>query len=256
MKRDDCLWTEVQGTTLIVTLNRPDVRNAFNRALVEATAAAMDRLDADSDLRAGVITGAGGNFCSGTDLRAYAEGDSMVIEPRGFYGLLGRPPRKPLIAAIEGYAAGGGLEVALACYLIVAARDARLGLPEVTHGVYPAGGAFQLPLRMPYYHAMELALTGRFISAERAEVLGLVNRVVEPGGTLRSALRLAAEIAANAPLAVDETKETIRRVSYHPSVEAAWTYVHAANERVLASEDSREGIAAFAERRRPVWRGR
>jgi enoyl-CoA hydratase len=243
---------EAEGDVLVVTIDRPEARNAVNLAVAEGVAAALDRLDGDEALRAGVLTGAGGTFCAGMDLKAFVAGERPHVDGRGFAGIVQGPPRKPLIAAVEGWALAGGFEVALACDLIVAARDARFGIPEVRRGLVAAGGALiRLPRRIPYHVAMELALTGDPISAERAADLGLVSRLAEPGGALVEARALAATIAANGPLAVDATKRILVA-----DEAGAWERQAEIVGPVFASDDAREGSVAFAEKRPPVWRGR
>jgi enoyl-CoA hydratase len=243
---------DAERDVLVVTIDRPEARNAVNLAVAEGMAAALDRLDGDEALRVGVLTGAGGTFCAGMDLKAFVAGERSHVEGRGFAGIVQGPPRKPLIAAVEGWALAGGFEVALACDLIVAARDARFGIPEVKRGLVAAGGALiRLPRRIPYHVAMELALTGDPISAERAADLGLVSRLVEPGGALAEARALAATIAANGPLAVDATKRILVA-----DETAAWERQAEIAGPVFASDDAREGSVAFAEKRPPVWRGR
>src|SRR4051795_2733840 len=198
---DEAVLTEAGDGVLLITLNRPDARNAVNAALAAGLAAALDRLDADDDLQAGILTGAGKGFSAGMDLKAFVAGESPHVEGRGFAGIVQGPPRKPLIAAVEGFAVAGGFEIALACDLVVAARDARFGIPEVKRGLVAAGGGLlRLPSRIPYHLAMELALTGDPIGAERAEAVGLVSRLTAPGEALPGALELAATIAANGPL--------------------------------------------------------
>jgi enoyl-CoA hydratase len=248
--------TEQRGRVLIITLNRPDQRNAVNAAVSRGVAAALDALDADPGLSVGVLTGAGKGFCSGMDLKAFRDGERPHVPGRGFAGIVERPADKPVIAAIEGFAVAGGLEVALACDLIVAARGARLGIPEVKRSLVAAGGALlRLPRTMPRNVAMELALTGEPIYAERAFDLGLVNRLAEPGEALEVALELASAIAANGPLALAATKRVMAEA-------ADWTDAEFfARQRpiidpVFNSEDAREGATAFAERRDPVWKGR
>jgi enoyl-CoA hydratase len=243
---------EADGAVLVITIDRPEARNAVNLAVAEGIAAALERLDGDDGLRAGVLTGAGGTFCAGMDLKAFAAGERPHVEGRGFAGIVQRPPRKPLIAAVEGWALAGGFEVALACDLIVAARDARFGIPEVRRGLVAAGGALiRLPRRMPYHLVMELALTGDPIGAERASEVGIVSRVCEPGGALAAARELAAAIAANGPLAVDATKRVLVA-----DEAGAWERQADIVAPVFASDDAREGARAFAEKRAPVWRGR
>jgi enoyl-CoA hydratase len=247
---------EAGGGVLVVTIDRPEARNAVNRAVAEGIATAMDRLDGDVELRAGILTGAGGTFSAGMDLKAFAAGEIPRVEGRGFAGIVQRPPRKPLIAAVEGWALAGGFEVALACDVIVAARDARFGIPEVKRGLVAAGGALiRLPRRIPYHLAMELALTGDPVGAERAHAIGIVSRLTEPGGALAGARELAAAIAANGPLAVDATKRILSAAADWTAAEA-WDRQAQISDPVFASEDAREGAVAFAEKREPVWKGR
>jgi enoyl-CoA hydratase len=246
---------EERGGVLVVTIDRPEARNAIDRATAEGIAAALDRLDAEDGLRAGIVTGAGGYFCAGMDLKAFAAGERPHAGGRGFAGIVERPPAKPLIAAIEGFALAGGFEIALACDLIVAARGARLGIPEVKRSLVAAGGALlRLPARIPYHVAMELALTGDPIGAERAHGLGLVNRVAEPGAALDTALELAGAIVANGPLALAATKRVLLESPGWPAGEA-WARQAEITGPVFASDDAREGAIAFAEKRAPVWRG-
>src|SRR5215210_2936107 len=207
---EEAVLTEAGDGVLLITLNRPDARNAVNAALAAGVAAALERLDGDDDLQVGILTGAGKGFCAGMDLKAFVQGESPHVEGRGFAGIVQGPPRKPLIAAIEGYAVAGGFEVALACDLIVAARDARFGIPEVKRSLVAAGGALiRLPKRIPYHLAMELALTGDPIGAERAHQAGVVNRLAEPGEALAVARELAQAVARNAPLALEASKRIL-----------------------------------------------
>jgi enoyl-CoA hydratase len=252
----DELAKERRGHVLVLTLNRPDARNAVNLALAEAMAAALDELDADDELRVGVLTGAGKGFSAGMDLKAFAAGERPHVPERGFAGITRRAAEKPLIAAIEGFAVAGGLEIALSCDLIVSSRDARLGIAEVKRGLVAAAGALiRLPKRIPYHAAMELALTGDFIDGARAYELGLVNRAVEPGSALDVALELAETIAQNAPLALAGSKQILSRAQDWSEAEA-WERQDAIAEPVLGSEDAREGAVAFAEKRPPEWKGR
>jgi enoyl-CoA hydratase len=254
---DQPLLTERRDGVLVITLNRPEVRNAVNAALANAMAAAMDELDSDVELRTGVIAGAGKGFSAGMDLKAFAEsGERPWAGDRGFAGIVQRPAEKPLIAAIEGFAVAGGLEVALACDLIVAAKGAKLGIPEVKRGLVAAGGALrQLPRRLPASIATELALTGDTISAERGFELGLVNRLAEPGQALDVALELAAEVAANAPLALIASKKILREQASWDD-ERFWQQQGEIVGPVMGSEDAIEGATAFSEKRAPNWRGR
>jgi enoyl-CoA hydratase len=217
---------------------------------------AMDLLEREDELFVGVITGAGGTFSAGADLKEAASATRRERPPRGGFGVFAQPPRKPLIAAVEGYAVGGGFELCLACDLIVAARSAKFGLPEVRHNVVALGGGlFRLPRRMPYHLVMELALTGEFRDAEFFQRLGIVNRLAEPGGALAAALELATSLLANGPTALSATKEIIQR-SADWSEEEAWREQMTYARRALDSEDRKEGLRAFAEKRKPQWRGR
>jgi len=248
--------TEERDGVLVVTINRPEARNAINGAVARGIAAALDRLDAEDGLRVGVLTGAGGFFSSGMDLKGFLSGDLPVIEGRGLGGLTERPPRKPLVAAIEGYAVAGGFELVLACDLVVAAQDARLGVPEVKRGlVAGAGAALHLPRRIPHAVAMEMLLTGEPVTAARAAELGLVNLVVPAGAALEAAVELARLIAANGPLAVAVTKQ-IARSAPDWTFEEGWPKQAELMAPVFVSEDAQEGARAFAEKRPPVWKGR
>ena len=250
----DAVLTEVRGNVLIVTLNRPEAKNAANKALAEGVAAAMDRLDSDNDLRVGIITGAGGTFCSGMDLKGFLAGERPHIPGRGFAGLTEAPPRKPLIAAVDGYALAGGFEIALACDMIVANVDSKFGIPEVKRGLAAAaGGLVRLPRQSPQRLAMELALTGDFISAARAYEMGLINRIV-PGVALDGALELAQAISANGPLAVAASKQVIREQQDWSQAEQ-WAKQYELTAAVFTSNDAREGAAAFAQKRAPNWTG-
>ncbi|CAB4869449.1 unannotated protein [freshwater metagenome] len=250
------ILTERRDNVLIITLNRPEQRNSVNAQLTQAMAAAIDELDGADELSAGVITGAEGFFCSGMDLKAFVAGENMWHPERGFAGLVQKPAQKPLIAAVEGFAVAGGLEIALACDMIVAAEGAKLGIPEVKRSLFSAGGGLrQLPRKLPLNIVMELALTGDVIPAERGYELGLVNRVTAKGGALDAALELAGVVAANGPLGLRATKEIVIQ-QYAWTDEEFWKNQEAYTASVFASEDAREGATAFAEKRPPVWRGR
>jgi enoyl-CoA hydratase len=248
--------TEERDDVLVITINRPEARNAVDGAVAEGVAAALDHLDDSDDLRVGVLTGAGGTFCSGMDLKAFLAGELPVIEGRGLAGITEAPPRKPLVAAVEGYALAGGFEVLLACDLVVAAEDSRLGVPEVKRGlVAGAGAAMLLPGRVGLPRALELLLTGEPIDAARAAEWGLVNRVVPPGQALAAALELAAVVAANGPLAVAVSKQ-VARAARDWSSDEMWQRQADLVMPVFGSHDAAEGAAAFAEKRAPRWQGR
>ena len=250
------LLSEARGTTLVITINRPAARNCVDRAVAEAVAAALDSLDADPGLQVAVLTGAGGAFSAGMDLKAFARGESPVAGDRGFAGIVERSARKPLIAAIEGFSLAGGLEIALACDLIVAARDARLGIPEVRVGLMAgAGGLLRLPRRVGVGQAALLALTGAPVSGEEGHRMGLVDRLVEPGQALAEALVLAETIGANAPLALAATKAVVTG-GFGKSADEFWDWQRDHFRSVIKSADAREGALAFSEKRSPRWQGR
>ncbi len=252
----DPVLIQEHGAVLVITINRPRQRNAVNRAVSLAIAAALDMLDARDDLRVGVLTGQDGHFCSGMDLKAFVDGERPEIEGRGFGGLSEKSPVKPLIAAVEGFALAGGCELALACDLIVAAESAWFGLPEACRGlVAGSGGLIRLPRRIPAAIALEYALTGERLSASVAHQWGMVNRVTPSGGALAEALRLSAQIAANAPMSVAMTKRIVTE-SADWSMDGIWERQRPLAEAVIGSEDALEGASAFAEKRQPVWRGK
>ena len=240
----------------IITINRPEAKNAMNKAAAEGIAAAIDELEARSDLRVAIITGAGGTFCSGMDLKGFLRGERPSVEGRGFGGITERPPKKPIIAAVEGYALAGGFELVLACDLIVAAEDAKFGVPEVKRGlVAAAGGVMRLPKRIPYHVAMEYVLTGDFMSAADAHRFGLVNRLVAKGGALAGAIEMAARVTANGPLALMASKKIVSESGDWSAAEM-WKKQAEIIAPVFTSADAREGAAAFAEKRAPVWQGK
>jgi enoyl-CoA hydratase len=253
---DQAVLTERRDGVLVVTLNRPDARNAVNAAVARGIADALDTLDGDDALQVGVLTGAGKGFSAGMDLRAFVQGERPEAGDRGFAGITRRAARKPLIAAVEGFAVAGGFEIALSCDLIVAGKGARFGIPEVKRGLIAgAGGLLRIPQRVPYGIAMELALTGDLILAERAYDLGLVNRLTEPGGALDGALELAASISVNGPLALIASKDILRQVRDWTE-EEFWERQEPTLSTIFDSEDAREGATAFAEKREPRWQGR
>jgi enoyl-CoA hydratase len=246
---------QVDGEIAVVTINRPQARNAINEAVAAGMAACLDELDERKDVRAIVLTGAGGTFCAGMDLKGFLAGENPAAGGRGFAGIVERPPAKPVIAAVEGYALAGGFEVALACDLIVASEDASFGLPEVTRGlVAAAGGLLRLPRRIPYHLAMEIALTGQRLPAAQLHQAGLISRLVPAGQALTAAAELAAQISQNAPLALAATKRVIVESADWPTGEAFARQGLIAGP-VFGSADAMEGALAFSEKRPPVWRG-
>jgi crotonobetainyl-CoA hydratase len=254
---------ERRGHVLLVTLNRPEARNAVNLELTTVLGEALEQADNDPDIRALVLTGAGDKaFCAGADLKAVGRGERMFPEGRedwGFAGYVSHPVSVPTIAAVNGFALGGGTELALASDLVVAAETAMFGLPEVKRGLIAgAGGAFRLPAQLPPKIAMELLLTGEPIDAATAQRLGLVNRVVAADKVLEEALALAEVISANAPLSVQASKRVARGVidGRVPSEEAAWAQNAVETAAVMRSDDAKEGPRAFAEKRAPVWSAR
>ena len=253
--QSDILLEEQHGSVLVLTLNRPEAKNAFDAALSQALSDALDRFEADAAQSVAILTGAGGSFSAGMDLKALLRGEKSHTAARGGFGIMARPPAKPIIAAVEGYAVAGGLELALSCDLIVAAEDSRLGLPEVKRGLVAVGGGlFRLPRRIPYHVAMELALTGELHPAQRMHALGLINSVAKSGHALQVALELAQRIAANAPLALAATKQIVQQAGEW-SEEQAWLKQRELAATALRSSDAREGARAFSEKRAPRWRG-
>ena len=248
---------EVVGRVQVITINRPQARNAINYEAAHELADALDRLDADDNIAIGILTGAGNTFCSGMDLKAFAAtGQRPYVGDRGFAGMCERPPRKPLIAAVEGYALAGGCELVLACDLIVAAEDATFGLPEVKRGLVPgSGGMLRLPARVPYHIAMEAVLTGEMFSASRFYEHGLINRLVGSGQALEAALEMGAQIAGNGPLAVQTAKGIIAESrNWRPADMFDMQRPRIAH--IFTSADAKEGATAFAEKREPVWTGK
>jgi enoyl-CoA hydratase len=247
----EAVLTEKRGRVLLVTLNRPEAMNAVDGALAAGLATAMERLDGEPGVTVGVIAGAGRGFSAGMDLKAFARGED--VDP--FARFLREGARKPLIAAIEGFALAGGLELALACDLLVAARGARLGIPEVGVGLFAAGGGLlRLPNRVGHSKAMEMALTGDPLTAEEAASLGLLARLTVPGEALDAALELAERIARNAPLAVAASKELID-AAQRLTAQEFWAFQQPLKASVFTSSDAAEGPRAFAEKRAPVWSG-
>src|SRR5271154_1223858 len=256
MSMSGAVNTERRGNVLLITIDRPEVRNAVNAAVAAGIAGALEELDGDDEISVGVLTGAGGFFCAGMDLGAFVKGEAPWFGDRGFAGIAQRSARKPLIAAVERFAVAGGMEIALACDLIVAARGAKLGIPEAKRSIVASGGALlRLPRRIPYHVVMELALTGDPLPAERFHELGVVNRLSEVGSAVDVALELAAELAKNGPLALAASKQILQE-QFDWSTAEMWERQAEIAGPVMTSEDAREGASAFKEKRDPVWRGR
>ena len=244
-----------EGPVLVITINRPEARNALNRSASEGIARAMDELDADPTLALGILTGAGSHFCAGMDLKAFLRGERVELDGRGLAGITETPPRKPIIAAVEGYALAGGCELVLACDLVVAADNATFGIPEVARGLIAgSGGLIRLPQRIPRQIALEYALTGAMMPATEARQWGMVNRLTAPGKALDGARELAKLISANGPLAVQMTKRVMAESPTWP-VEEIWSRQRELLEQIIASDDAREGARAFSEKRAARWTG-
>ncbi len=247
--------TDVSDGVAVITINRPEARNAVNGEVARGIAEAVDEADASKDVQVLILTGAGGTFSAGMDLKGFLSGDSPAFGDRGFGGIVQRPPVKPVIAAVEGYALAGGFELVLACDLVVASEEARFGLPEVRRSlVAGAGGLLRLPRRIPYHLAMEIALTGEHFPASRLQQAGLVNQLVPAGQALDAAKKLATRVALGGPLALAATKRVIIESADWPSAEAFQRQGEIITP-VFMSADAREGAMAFAEKRPPVWKG-
>jgi enoyl-CoA hydratase len=248
---EPAVLTERRGRVLLITLNRPEAMNAINGALAHGLMAAIGELDDDQGLTAGVLTGAGRGFCAGMDLKAFSRGED--IGPLDTFVKQGS--RKPLIGAIEGFALAGGLEVALTCDLLVAAKGVKLGIPETSVGLFAAaGGLARLPSRVGFGKAMEMAITADPITAEEAFQYGLVARLTEKGEAVEAAMQLAERVARNAPLAVAASKQLVR-LSQGVTEEQFWALQRPFSASVFSSNDAKEGPKAFAEKRPPEWTG-
>lgn len=253
---DAVVLTEKRDKVTLITLNRPDARNSVNLELAQALAAALEALDGDADVSVGVLTGAGKGFSAGMDLKAFVAGGMPNLAGRGFAGITEKSCTKPLIAAVEGFALAGGLEIALSCDLVVAAKGARLGIPEVGIGLFAGAGALvRLPRMIGFGRAMEMALTADPITAEEGLAAGLVNRLAEPGEAVAVALELAGRIARNAPLGLAASKRIIWE-SWGMADAPFWKYQQPILDDVFGSSDATEGATAFAEKRAPNWQGR
>jgi len=252
---DDVL-VAVDNGIMTITINRPKAKNAVNKSVADGIAAAVDELDSNDDIRVAILTGAGGTFCSGMDLKAFVSGELPIVEGRGFAGIAEAPPKKPLIAAVEGYALAGGFELAITCDLVVAAEDSKFGIPEVKRGLVAAGGGLvRLPRQIPPRFAMELALTGDPIDSQRAADIGLVNRIAPAGQALQAATELAQTICANGPLAIAISKQIVVESAEWSSAEMFKQQQELAMPAFI-SEDAQEGAVAFAEKRAPNWKGK
>lgn len=246
---------EIDDGVAIITIDRPEARNAIDRETALAVEAAVRRIDGEADIRVGVITGAGGNFCAGMDLKAFLRGEIVRLPDTGFAGIAQAACSKPLIAAVEGYALAGGFEIALACDLVVAAEDAKFGLTEAKRGlVANAGGLVRLPRQLPIKIATELVLTGDIYPASLLAAHGLINKITANGGALEGALEMARKIAANGPLAVAVSRRVLNESLEWP-VDELFDRQNRMTAVVFASADAKEGARAFAEKRVPVWRG-
>ena len=253
---DEVLY-RMEGRTAVITLNRPDARNAVNGALAEQLRAAIDRFEEDADAGVAILTGNGQAFCAGMDLKAFSsgEGAGIVQKKGGFAGFVTYPRSKPVIGAINGFALAGGCELALACDFLVAAESATFGLPEPMRGLFAAaGGVFRLPRAMFYRKALEMILTAERIDAAEAHRVGLVNHVVPDGDLLSTALDIAGKIGKNAPLSVKASLE-LARLSQDLDEDALWKKNDELSATVNTSKDAMEGAMAFVEKRDPVWKG-
>ncbi len=253
LAQDERVLTEVIGHTLVITMVRHKKRNAIDGEMTNAIDAALNRLDDDPDLWIGVLTGGPDMFCAGTDMAASS---GTPTERGGIYGVVGRRRAKPLIAAVEGIAFGGGFEVVMACDMVIAASNARFALPEVKRGLVASSGAlFRASRVLPLNVAKYLLTTGSEFSPVDAERYGLVNEICEPGEALPCALALADTINANSPVAARLALQAVDRIVAADDDEA-WAISREYRDKVMASEDSKEGVAAFFERREPRWTGR
>jgi enoyl-CoA hydratase len=249
---------EQRGPFAVVTINRPEARNAVNGAVAQGIEEAIDRIEADDGIWVGILTGEPPVFCAGADLKEINAGNAANLQTKrgGFGGIVQRERTKPIIAAVDGPALAGGTEIVVSCDLVVASTTATFGIPEVKRSLVAAGGGlFRLGRKIPLNIAMELALTGDPITAEVAHHHGLVNRLVEPGEALDAAIALAERICANAPVAVRESRRVVIEATNAPD-DVGWKMSLDGMAAAMSSEDFGEGVTAFIEKRPPVWKGR
>jgi len=255
MTSEQAAVLEKKDGVAVITLNRPEVKNCCNNAMAIALQDIMDEIDEDKSCFVAIVHGAGGNFSTGADLKEAASGVKRTKLRRGGFGCFVHPLRKPFIAAVEGYAVGGGFELSLTCDMVVAASNARFGLPEVRHNLVAVGGGlFRLPKKIPYNMAFEMALTGKIYDADFLRPYGILNRVVEPGTTLDCALELARSMLENGPTALAASKRIMSKAFEWSELEA-WENQTPIAHVALNSKDRVEGLKAFAAKRRPVWSG-
>jgi enoyl-CoA hydratase len=249
--------TEARGHVLVITVNRPEARNAFNREMAHDMEAVIDRFEADANLRVAILAAAGTTFCAGQDLKEAATGELAFTARRGGFGIMALPPMKPLIAAVDGQALAGGMELTLCCDLVVASSTSVFGLAEAKRSLVAiGGGCFRLPRRLPWPIAMEMILTAQPKSAQEMKHFGYVNSVVEPGAVMAEAMRLAELIAANGPLAVRASKAIAwSALNEGWTDQQGWERQMAMVAPVLASEDMKEGLKSFAEKRPAQFMG-
>lgn len=250
----DSVLIDVDDNVLIITINRPEARNAINHEVAKQIGHAIERLDSDDGLSVAILAGAGGTFCSGMDLKAFLKGEFPAALGKGLAGFVEQPPKKPIIGAVDGYALAAGMEIATACDLIVANENAQFGIPETKRSLVASGGGLlSLTDIIGKRMAMELALTGDFITAQRAHEIGFVNRITD-GPALTEAIKLAKAIAENGPLGLIGSKRIINEQSDW-SNDNKWQKQQEIAEPILLSNDAKEGAAAFAQKRKPVWSG-
>ena len=246
---------KIEDGVAVITINRPEARNAIDRETALAVEAAVKQVNDDPEIRCAVITGAGGNFCAGMDLKAFLRGEVVRLPGTGLAGVTQANLQKPFIAAVEGYALAGGFEIMLACDMVVASRTAKFGLTETKRGlVANAGGLVRLPRQIPIKVASEFVLTGEIFPVQRLAEVGLVNHVVAEGEALAEAVKLAQVVAGNGPMAVAVSRQVLKESLEWPEAEL-FERQFAITGPVFTSHDAREGAAAFAEKRKPAWKG-